>query len=157
MKNRVFGLKLSAALKKSGMTATELAAETGICNASISQYLSGQYVPRPAKQRALCEALGLPQDYFADEEVKAVKSNKIPRLTVTETARIMGMAQQTVANGLQEGVFPWGYAIRNGRGWTYFINARHFAEVERVDLDEVMEKVEGSEKADVLRMSAVRG
>ncbi len=35
--------------------------------------------------------------------------------------------------GVQQGVFPWGYAIHTSEHrWSYFINAKRFAEIEGV-------------------------
>ena len=45
----------------------------------------------------------------------------------------MGVSKETVRKGLQDERFPWGYAIQTSEDkWTYFINARKFAEIERI-------------------------
>ena len=42
---------------------------------------------------------------------------------------------ETVRKGLQQGVFPWGYAVHTSDNrWSYFINAKRFAEVEGIAL-----------------------
>lgn len=59
----------------------------------------------------------------------------IPRLDVTKAAKLMGMNHNTVRKGLQQGVFPWGYAVHTSDNrWSYFINAKRFAEVEGIAL-----------------------
>ena len=50
-----------------------------------------------------------------------------------EAAVIMGIDKGTIRQGLQQGVFPWGYAVKTSQNrWTYFINAKRFAEIEGV-------------------------
>ena len=57
----------------------------------------------------------------------------IPTLTVHEVAKLMHKHTNTIALGLQQGVFPWGYAIHTSEHrWSYFINAKRFAEIEGV-------------------------
>jgi len=47
----------------------------------------------------------------------------------------MGMGMVAIVEGLKQGVFPWGYAIKTSPNHhKYFINARKFAEIERIDL-----------------------
>lgn len=41
----------------------------------------------------------------------------------------------SLIKGLQQGVFPWGYAVHTSDNrWSYFINAKRFAEVEGIAL-----------------------
>jgi hypothetical protein len=57
----------------------------------------------------------------------------IKKLMVEDAAKILGMNHNTVRKGLQQGVFPWGYAIKTSEHrWVYFINAERFAEIEGV-------------------------
>lgn len=43
--------------------------------------------------------------------------------------------QKLLVKGLQQGVFPWGYAVHtSGNRWAYFINAKRFAETEGITL-----------------------
>lgn len=50
------------------------------------------------------------------------------RLTVQQTAQLMGVSEQFVRIGLQKGVFPWGYAVKMSNQWTYFISRQKFTE-----------------------------
>ena len=57
----------------------------------------------------------------------------IQTLDVTVVAKLMHMNHNTVRKGLQQGVFPWGYAIQTSENrWVYFINAVRFSEIEHV-------------------------
>ena len=88
---------------------------------------------------------------MSEEQKKIIKdlADKLPSMTERErgylegtiaTAAAMskkdlGMDKGTVRRGLQQGVFPWGYAVRTSENrWVYFINARRFAEIEGVSL-----------------------
>lgn len=130
----VFKDKLNDALRSMGISQSQLSALTGIGKSSISQYCSGKNIPEEQRQKEIATSLGLDEDYFQQEEVKAIKqSGKIARLTPEEAAELLGMSKNTVRAGLRDGVFPWGYAIHGGGGkWIYFINAKRFAEVEGI-------------------------
>lgn len=134
----MFNKKLKKAMQDLGLSQAQLSKMTGIGRSSISQYISGKNVLTEARQAEIVAALGLAEDYFTSDEVIAVPLLKesggaIPRLTLTDTAKLMGMSKLSVANGLQEGIFPWGYAVK-GRGekFVYFINAKRFVEIEGI-------------------------
>lgn len=50
------------------------------------------------------------------------------RLTVSETARLMGASEQFVRQGLQLGKLPFGYAVKMSSKWTYYISPVKFTE-----------------------------
>ena len=50
------------------------------------------------------------------------------RLSVKAAADLMGVSQQFIRIGLQREVFPWGYAVKTSRNWTYFISVQKFEE-----------------------------
>ena len=115
---------------------------TGKSKGSVSQYLSGKQIPSEDVQSAIATSLGLASDYFTgmDKELQVmpqleIRDSVIPRLDVTKAAKLMGMNHNTVRKGLQQGVFPWGYAVHTSDNrWSYFINAKRFAEVEGIAL-----------------------
>lgn len=83
-------------------------------------------------------SLGLDSDYFKQESpitkvtVKA-DGDGIQRFDVSIAAKLMGMNHNTIRKGLQQGVFPWGYAIHTSENSkSYFINAVRFAEIEKI-------------------------
>lgn len=123
-------------MKELNINQAQLVGLTGIGKSSISQYLSGKNVPTEERQKSIAIALGLSADYFAQEipTIKfQTKNGSIPRLNVESAAKMLGMNHNTVRKGLQQGVFPWGYAVHTSENqWTYFINAKKFAEIERV-------------------------
>lgn len=111
---------------------------TGKSKGSISMYLNDKTVPSEQVQSDIAVSLGLAPDYFEQEENPVIfKPSKcedgIPTLTVHEVAKLMHKHTNTIALGLQQGVFPWGYAIHTSEHrWSYFINAKRFAEIEGV-------------------------
>lgn len=133
-----FKEKLEQAMKDLGINQKQLSGLTGIGKSSISQYLSGKNVPTEERQKDIALALGLDVEYFTRTDAAADLASldtKVRKLLVTDAARLLGMGVQTVRDGLQQGVFPWGYAIKTGENrWTYFINATRFAEIERIPL-----------------------
>ena len=139
-----FSEKLRKAMKELNLTQAQMVGLIGKSKASISQYLSDKQVPSEVKQREIAVALGLEEDYFSklDDRVVAlpsleVRNGIIPRLSVMDAARMMGINHQTVRKGLQQGVFPWGYGIKTSEHWVYFINAKRFSEIEGVSVEGV--------------------
>lgn len=131
-------------MKELNLTQTQMVGLIGKSKASISQYLSDKQVPSEAKQRDIAVALGLEEDYFSklDDRMSALPTQKakdciIPRLSVMDAARMMGINHQTVRKGLQQGVFPWGYGIKTSDHWVYFINAKRFSEIEGINVEGV--------------------
>ncbi|MDD6488937.1 MAG: hypothetical protein PUG48_03870 [Clostridia bacterium] len=50
------------------------------------------------------------------------------RLSVKRVAELMGASEQFVRRGLQQGLFPWGYAVKTSSKWTYWISPVKFTE-----------------------------
>lgn len=133
-----FGDRLQQTIDELGISQSQLSKLTGIGRSSICQYLSGKNEPSDKRKEKIATDLGLETDYFFDEprEAPPLFDIKIPRLRPRDVAKMMGVAEKTVAQGLKEGVFPWGYAIQGEGGrCTYFINAKRFAAIEMVELE----------------------
>ena len=135
-----FSDKLKSAMQQLGINQAKVVSLTGKSKGSISQYISGKQTPSTEVQRDIAVSLGLTPDYFEQnsEQVQLnVKGSAdgIKTLDVTEVAKVMHMNHNTVRKGLQQGVFPWGYAIKTSeKRWVYFINALRFAEIEGVTI-----------------------
>lgn len=133
-----FSEKLKQAMQELHLNQRQVCGMTGKSKGSVSQYLSGKQIPSDDVQSAIAVALGLNPDYFEQEETPVTfKPSKcedgIPTLTVGEVAKLMHKHTNTIALGLQQGVFPWGYAIHTSEHrWSYFINAKRFAEIEGI-------------------------
>lgn len=138
-----FAEKLRNAMQELDLNQVQVCGLTGKSKASISQYLSGKQIPSEEVQSKIATALGLSSDYFAkfakaDEQVFVlpafdVRDKVIPKLEVDKAAELLQMNHVTVRKGLQQGVFPWGYAIHTSPNrWVYFINAKRFMEIEGI-------------------------
>lgn len=117
----MFGEALKQAMQEKGISQSELSAATGICKSGISQYLAGKNEPSKARKKLLAVALGLPTDYFDNTEVEA------PNLPIMTAAKLMGKSKEFIYQGLREGVFPWGYAVKMGSNWSYYISPVMFS------------------------------
>ena len=137
-----FSEKLKQAMQELHLNQRQVCGMTGKSKGSVSQYLSGKQIPSEDVQSAIATALGLESDYFTKDDERLVilpasevRDGKIPRLLPEVAATYLGMDKATVRKGLQQGVFPWGYAVQTSEHrWAYFINARRFAEVEGIAL-----------------------
>ena len=50
-------------------------------------------------------------------------------MTIEEASSLMGVSRQFVRVGLQQGIFPFGYAVKiSARRFTYFISRQKFTE-----------------------------
>lgn len=134
-----FSKKLKEAMRDLDLNQKQVCGITGCSKGSVSQYLAGKNIPTIEKQKAMAISLGLSSDYFEEDKPVAVMprealiGRKIQRLLPEEVAPLLKMDKKTVRQGLQQGVFPWGYAIRTSKNrWTYFINAKRFVEIEGV-------------------------
>ena len=137
-----FAEKLKKAMQELNLNQRQVVTLTGKSKGSVRQYLSGKQIPSEDVQSAIATALGLESDYFTKDDERLVilpasevRDGKIPRLLPEVAATYLGMDKATVRKGLQQGVFPWGYAVQTSEHrWAYFINARRFAEVEGIAL-----------------------
>lgn len=137
-----FSEKLKKAMHELNLNQAQVVGLTGKSKGSVSQYLSGKQIPSADAQKDIAVSLGLAPDYFEQEDAPAVtmtktelENGKIKTLLPEEVAVLMGKDKGTIRLGLQQGVFPWGYAIRtSAHRWSYFINAKRFAEIEGVNV-----------------------
>lgn len=126
---RTFAERLKEALAETGLRAADLALLAGISKAAVSGYLSGSVHPPDKKKAQIALALGKAEDFFKKEAIQEeISLDGGYRLPVTEAAKLMGIGPAALMTGLQEGVFPFGYAIK-GKGkkkYTYWISRVRF-------------------------------
>ena len=129
-----FSEKLKQAMDDLNLTQADVAVKTGKSKASICQYTSGNTVPPERTQEKIAVLLGLPATYFSDEKVIDFSNLTGKNMLPEQAARILGVNPATIRKGLQQGVFPWGYAVKTTEDrWTYIINTKKFFEIERVE------------------------
>lgn len=100
-----FSEKLKQAMQQLDINQVQVVGLTGKSKGSVSQYLSGKQIPSEQVQSDIAVALGLPADYFDQEEstvtFKPVHcEDGIPTLTVGEVAKLMHKHTNTIALGL---------------------------------------------------------
>ena len=114
-----FADKLKNLMKELDLTQSKLSDLTGIGKSSISQYLSGKNEPSKDRKREIARALGVQENYFEMFEPAAtVQHDGVVNLPVTLAAKLMKKSKEWVMQGLRDGVFPWGYAVKLKR-WSY--------------------------------------
>lgn len=118
----MFNELLKQAMQSKEMNLTALSAATGIGKSSISQYLSGKNEPPDKKKEIIALALDLPADYFKQEIIKEEIAGSTANLPVMVAAQLMGKSKEFVYQGLRDGVFPWGYGVKMGKNWSYYIS-----------------------------------
>ena len=57
------------------------------------------------------------------------------RLSVEDAAKLMGVTGQFIRVGLQQGVLPFGYAVKRKR-WMYYISPAKFTECTGIEIPE---------------------
>lgn len=123
-----FAEKLKALMGELDLSQSKLSDLTGIGKSSISQYLSGKNEPSKGRKKEIARKLGVQEDYFDTFETAAtVQHDGVFNLPVTLAAKLMGKSKEWVKQGLRDGVFPWGYAVKL-TNWSYFISSVKFTE-----------------------------
>ncbi len=128
-----FGEKLKRLMHENGLTQTQVCRLTGVGAPSISQYLSGDHEPTKKRRRDMALALGVDENYFEellpDADIKPAGVN----LPVSVAAKLMKKSAEWVEQGLRDGVFPWGYAVKLKK-WSYFISSIKFTECTGIEI-----------------------
>lgn len=123
-----FAEKLKALMGELDLSQSKLSDLTGIGKSSTSQYLSGKNEPSKDRKKEIARKLGVQEDYFDTFETAAtVQHDGVFNLPVTLAAKLMGKSKEWVKQGLRDGVFPWGYAVKL-TNWSYFISSVKFTE-----------------------------
>jgi transcriptional regulator with XRE-family HTH domain len=120
-----FAEKLKVLMGELDLSQSKLSDLTGIGKSSISQYLSGKNEPSKDRKKEIARKLGVQEDYF--EAAATVQHDGVFNLPVTLAAKLMGKSKEWVKQGLRDGVFPWGYAVKL-TNWSYFISSVKFTE-----------------------------
>lgn len=123
-----FSQKLKKLMTELDLSQTKLSALTGIGKSSISQYLSGKNEPSKDRRREIARALGVQETYFETfEPVATIQYNSVANLPVSLAAELMHKSKGWVEQGLKDGRFPWGYAVKMKR-WSFWISSAKFTE-----------------------------
>lgn len=129
----MFKDKLKSLMRELDLSQAQISKITGIAPSGISQYLSGKNEPSKERQRKIAIALGVQEDYFEVLLTTAKLNNSPINLSVKDAARLLGKSKEWVMQGLRDGVFPWGYAVKLNK-WSYFISSIKFTEYTGIDV-----------------------
>lgn len=129
-----FADKLNRLMKELGLKQSNLSDLTGIGKSSISQYVSGKNEPTRERKQEIARALGVQEDYFDSLITTAmVQHDGAVNLPVPTAAKLMRKSKEWVMQGLRDGVFPWGYAVKL-TNWSYFISSVKFTEYTGIEV-----------------------
>ena len=141
-----FNDRLKAAMSEANLTQAALAGMVDVSKASMSGYLSGKVNPPEKVKEKIALALGKSHNFFRVEEVNLeIAADGGYRLKVDLAAKLMGISERTLKHGLQNGDFPWGYAILNPATGThtYWISRIRFSTETGIPVPLVGEAVNG--------------
>ena len=111
------------------MTQGELANMIGKGKSSVSQYLSGKNIPREDVLEKIAEVLDCTVEYLKGEVPEDDHSEMgVKNVSVSECARMLGKSEQFVRVALQQGIFPFGFAVRTSSKYSYHISPKKLNE-----------------------------
>lgn len=125
----MFGENLKTLMAERGVSQSELSKMTGIGKPSISQYLSGKNTPSPKNIKTIADALECPIDFFAlaTRKVTPPELATLKNVSIAEAADRMGKSKQFIRVALQNGIAPFGFAVKvSGDKWSYHISPMKF-------------------------------
>ncbi len=129
-----FADKLKNLMKELNLTQSKLSDLTGISKPNISQYIHGKHEPSKERKREIANALGVQEDYFEMFlPVVEMQDDGIIDLPVNIAAKLLHRSEDFVKDGLKQGQFPWGYAVKMKK-WRFLINGKKFSEIEGVQI-----------------------
>lgn len=129
-----FADKLKNLMNELDLSQSKLSELTGIGKSSISQYLSGKNEPSKERKKEIARALGVQEGYFEQFEATAiVQHGSAINVPVADIAKLMGKSKEWVMQGLRDGRFPWGYAVKLTK-WSYFISSVKFTEYTGIEV-----------------------
>jgi len=127
-----FANNLKTAMEQRNMSQSELCALAGVGKSSISQYLSGKNIPKPAVMQKLADALETSVEYLKSENVSPdvnIMGQALKNVPVEQAAKLLGKSKQFVRVSLQRGIAPFGFAVKvSGDKWSYHISPRKLNE-----------------------------
>lgn len=125
-----FNERLKSAMEEANLKQSALATMIGISKEAMSGYVSGKVNPPEKKKEQIALALGKSADFFRIAEVNVeIAADGGYRMPVELAASLMGLDVKTIRSGLQNGDFPFGYAIKNSDSskFTYWISRIKFS------------------------------
>ena len=124
-----FARNLKTIMKERDISQAELSALSGISKSGISQYLSGKYEPKGKIIKKLADALECSDtELFREEDDTDIDISGAKNLTIEQAAKVLGKSKQFVRAALQNGIAPFGFAVKMSSKYTYYISAKKLSE-----------------------------
>lgn len=121
-----FAKHLKQIMEQMNLTQTQLAADSGLSKASISQLLSGKQKPTDKTLHKLAQALECSPGYLEPMEVMDDEPYQ-KNIPVEVAAKLLGKSDQFVRIALQRGLAPFGFATKiSGHKYSYHISPALF-------------------------------
>ena len=124
-----FANNLKAIMQEQKLNQTDLSNLTGIGKPSLSQYMSGTHLPYQNRINQIAQALGVPSWRLTTKDPEGKHEPPPPpshqKVSIEEAARRLGKSKQFVRIALQNGVAPFGFAIKgSGDSYDYHISPK---------------------------------
>ena len=62
------------------------------------------------------------------------------KLSINEAAKLMNVGSQFLRIGLQEGKFPFGWAVKTSTKWSYYISKSKFTEHTGIKIEDKVDE-----------------
>lgn len=126
----VFSQRLKKAMEQEQMSQSELSKVTGLGKSSISQYVSGKNIPSNSNLKVIASALNISAEWLEGRiDEPAPDTSHLKNLPVEIAAKLMGVGKQMLRQGLKNGIFPFGYAVKMPSGkFRYYISPKKFSD-----------------------------
>ena len=124
----MFANRLKLAMDEKEISQTELAARIGKGKSSVSQYLSGKNIPKADVQEKIAEVLDCTVEFLNRDMDEVCDVTDSKNISVAECARMLGKSEQFVRIALQQGIAPFGFAVRNKSVYSYHISPKKLKE-----------------------------
>lgn len=122
-----FAKRMREAMARSKISQSELGELVGKGKSSISQYLSGKYLPRPEVQERIANALVCSVSWLNSEEDEEEIKLSSYTISVATAAKMIHCNPQSLRRGLQQNKYPYGRAYKGtGERWIYEISRYQF-------------------------------
>lgn len=63
------------------------------------------------------------------------------RIKISEAAMLLGVSEQFIRAGLQQGILPFGTAVKLSSKWTYYIYPQKLVEYSGLDLEKELTRI----------------
>ena len=126
----VFSQRLKKAMEQEQMSQSELSKNTGLGKSSISQYVSGKNIPSNSNLKVIASALNVSAEWLEGRiDEPTPDTSHLKNLPVEIAAKLMGVGKQMLRQGLKNGIFPFGYAVKMPSGkFRYYISPKKFSD-----------------------------